>query len=178
MGSKARMMEASRVIDAPAQRIFAFLARPGNHVLLDTSGMIRGSAGHVTVTRTGTVFLMNMHNQTKGGHQVENRVVIGSSCIPAVVVGGEPFDQRGDLGADWRPSRPVGIGPLPGDQGAVPAQDGAGGDQPVYPQPCRQEPDQRGEDCAVGPVEPGPRMGAAQHGDFVPQHEQLGVLGG
>ena len=50
MGSEARMMEASRVIDAPAQKIFAFLARVGNHVLLDTSGMIRGSAGHVTVT--------------------------------------------------------------------------------------------------------------------------------
>jgi hypothetical protein len=37
MGSKARMMEASRVIDAPAQKIFAFPARAGNHVLLDTS---------------------------------------------------------------------------------------------------------------------------------------------
>jgi hypothetical protein len=41
-----------------------------------------------------------------------------------------------------------------------------------------QEPDQRGEDRAVGPVQPGPRMGAAQHGGLVPQHEQLGVLGG
>jgi len=54
----------------------------------------------------------------------------------------------------------------------------AGGDQPVRSQPPGQEPDQRGEDRAVGPVRPGPRMGAAQHGDLVPQHEQLGVLGG
>jgi hypothetical protein len=30
---------------------------------------------------------------------------------------------------------------------------------------------------AAGPVEPGPRMGAAQHGDLVPQHEQPGLLG-
>ena len=60
----------------------------------------------------------------------------------------------------------------------MPAQDGSEGDQPVHPQTCRQEPDQRGEDSAVGPVEPGPRIGAAQHGDLVPQHEQLGVLGG
>ena len=97
---------------------------------------------------------------------------------PAVVLGGEPLDERGDLGADRRPSCPVRVGPLAGDQAAVPAQDGAGGDQPVHPQPCRQEPDQRGEDGAVGPVEPGLRMGAAQHGDLVPQHEQLGVLGG
>ena len=60
----------------------------------------------------------------------------------------------------------------------MPAQDGAGRNQPMLSQPHGQEPDQRGEDCAVGPVEPGPRMGAAQHGDLVPQHEQLGVLGG
>ena len=96
---------------------------------------------------------------------------------PAVVLGGEPLDERGDLGADRRPSRLVRIGPLAGDQAAVPAQDGAGGDQPVRPQPGRQEPDQRGEDRAVGPVQPGPRIGAAQHGDLVPQHEQLGILG-
>ena len=69
-------------------------------------------------------------------------------------------------------------GPVAGDQAAVPAQDGTGGDQPVRSQLCRQEPDQRGEDGAVGPVEPGPRLGAAQDGGLVPQHEQLGVLGG
>ena len=45
---------------------------------------------------------------------------------PAVVLGGEPLDQRGDLGADRRPSCPVGAGPLAGDQAAVPAQDGSG----------------------------------------------------
>ena len=67
---------------------------------------------------------------------------------------------------------------MAGDQTAVPAQDGAGGDQPVRSQPPGQEPDQHGEDRAVGPVDPGPRMGAAQYGHLVPQHEQLGVLGG
>jgi hypothetical protein len=87
---------------------------------------------------------------------------------PAVVLGGEPLDERGDLGAGRRPSCAVRVGPLAGDQAAVPAQDGAGGDQPVRSQPPGQEPDQRGEDRAVGPVEPGPRMGAAQHGDLVP----------
>src|SRR4029077_3586836 len=74
---------------------------------------------------------------------------------PAVVLGGELLDEGGYPGADRRPSCPVGADPLAGDQAAVPAQDGAGGDQPVRSQPCRQEPDQRGEDCAVGPVEPG-----------------------
>jgi hypothetical protein len=58
----------------------------------------------------------------------------------------------------------------------VPLQDGAWGDQPVHPQASRQEPDQRGEDRAVGPVQPRPGTGAAQHGNFVPQHEQFDVL--
>ena len=97
---------------------------------------------------------------------------------PAVVLGGEPPGQRGDLGADRRPSGPVRAGSLPGDQAAVPPQDSARGDQPVRSQPCWQEPGQGGEDRAVGPVQPGPRMGPAQHGDLVPQHEQLRVLGG
>ena len=53
-----------------------------------------------------------------------------------------------------------------------------GDDQPVHPRLCLQEPDQCGEDRAVGPVQPGPRMSAVKHGDLVPQHEQLHVLGG
>ena len=51
------------------------------------------------------------------------------------------------------------------------------GDQPVNPQPWRQVLDQRGEDGAVGPVQPGPRTRPAQHGDLMPQHEQLRILG-
>jgi len=35
---------------------------------------------------------------------------------------------------------------------------------------------QRGQDSAVGPVQPGPGMVVAQHGDLVPQHKQLDVL--
>jgi hypothetical protein len=97
---------------------------------------------------------------------------------PAVILGGGPLDQRGGLGADRRPSHPVRPGPFTGDQAAVPAQDGARGDQPVHPQRCWQEPDERGEDRPAGPVEPGPRMSTAQHGDLMPQHEQPGVLGG
>jgi hypothetical protein len=46
----------------------------------------------------------------------------------------------------------------------------------MHPQSCRQESHQRGEDCPVGPVQPGPRLGAAQHSDLVPQHEHLGLL--
>jgi hypothetical protein len=60
----------------------------------------------------------------------------------------------------------------------VPAQDGAGADQPLRSQPSRQEPDQRSHHRPVGPVQPGPWMGPAQHSDLMPQHQELGVLGG
>ena len=60
----------------------------------------------------------------------------------------------------------------------MPAQDGAESDEPLCSQLCQKKPDQRVENGAVGPVEPGPWMGTAQHGDLVPQHEQLGVLEG
>ena len=36
----------------------------------------------------------------------------------------------------------------------------------------------RSPHSAVGPVQAGPRIGAAQHGDLVPEHQELGVLGG
>ena len=114
----------------------------------------------------------------------EHRGRLGVQELPPRGVG-VPLRCRGDLQgledpadsgrADPWPSRPVRVGPLAGDQAAVPAEDGAGSDQPVPPQPCWQEPDQRGEDRPVGPLQPGPRMSAAQHGDFVPQHEQLGI---
>ena len=95
---------------------------------------------------------------------------------PAVILAGEPLDQRGDLGADLRPACPVRVSPFPGDQAAVPPQHGAGSDQPVHPQVSGQQPDERGQDRAVGPVQPGRGMGAAQHGNFVLRYKELDVL--
>ena len=59
----------------------------------------------------------------------------------------------------------------------MPAQDGAGSDQPVRSQPPRQEPDQCGHHRPFGPVEPRPGTGPAQHSDLMSQHQELGVLG-
>ena len=41
-----------------------------------------------------------------------------------------------------------------------------------------EEPAQRGQDRAIGPVHPGPGRGTAQHRDLVSQHQQLCVLKG
>src|ERR1022692_2371596 len=83
---------------------------------------------------------------------------------PAAVLGGEPPGQRGDLCAGWRSSCAARIGPLPGDQAAVPPKDGSRGDQAVCSQLPWQVPDQRGHDGSAGPVEAGSGPGAAQQG--------------
>ena len=46
-------------------------------------------------------------------------------------------------------------------------------DLPVRPHVPWQESGKGGKDRAVGSVQPQPEMGWAQHGDLVPQHEQL-----
>jgi uncharacterized protein YndB with AHSA1/START domain len=71
MSDQTRALEVSRVIDASAHSIFDFLSKPANHVALDTSGMIRGSADDGAVTGVGTVFVMDMN----ADNQVENHVV-------------------------------------------------------------------------------------------------------
>jgi hypothetical protein len=71
-------------------------------------------------------------------HCVAHRSLAGrpvalASSAGAVVLGGEPFGQSGDLGAGRRPSCPVRAGP-------------GAGDQPVRSQRPGRERDQRGED--------------------------------
>lgn len=72
----ALSIEVSRVVDAPAAEIFGFLSDPANHVVLDTSGMVRGAAPGATITGVGDVFVMNICKDIKGDHQDENHVVV------------------------------------------------------------------------------------------------------
>ena len=60
----------------------------------------------------------------------------------------------------------------------MPAQDRVRCDQAVATQCSGQPLDEGGEYGPVGPVQAWPWVGAAQHGDFVAQHEELDVLGG
>ena len=60
----------------------------------------------------------------------------------------------------------------------MPAQEGAWGDQAMATQRSRQAPDERGEHGSVRPLQAGSGAGASEHGDLVPQHEELDVLGG
>jgi len=89
----------SRTIHAPAERIFDYLARPSNHYSLDTSGMIRESEDRSRIDGTGTTFLINMSNDFKGDHQIENHVVIYE---PDRAIGWAPADPgQAPAGHTW-----------------------------------------------------------------------------
>ncbi|WP_177231477.1 SRPBCC family protein [Amycolatopsis saalfeldensis] len=79
----------TRIVDAPAVAVFAYLADPANHRDLDTSGMIRGAAEPRPITAAGQVFVMNMRNPIKGDHQVENHVI---AFEPGRVLGWAPAE--------------------------------------------------------------------------------------
>ena len=97
---------------------------------------------------------------------------------PARVLPRHPHDQRGEDVVDRWPSGPVRVGPSSAHEAAMPAQDGARGDQAMATQCSGQPPDEGGEDGPVRPVQAWSGVGAAEHGDLMPQHEELDVLGG
>src|ERR1700728_1395082 len=65
----------SRRIEVPAERLFALLADSTNHPLIDGSGMVRGPAPAVRLSRTGDAFVMDMHHREFGDYQMRNEVV-------------------------------------------------------------------------------------------------------
>ena len=60
----------------------------------------------------------------------------------------------------------------------MPAQERVGGDQAIATQCPGQPLDEGGEHGPVRPVHAWSWVCAAEHGDFVAQHEELDVLGG
>jgi hypothetical protein len=96
---------------------------------------------------------------------------------PGFVLAGHPFDQRDDHWVDgWAPGA-ARVGPLLGDQAAMPAQDRGRGDHAMPAQPRGQVSDECGEQGSVGPVEAGLGVGSAEYGDLVAEDEELDVLG-
>src|SRR5450756_79957 len=62
----------SRVLDAPAERIFAVLCDPRRHPELDTAGLLRHAETSRPVDAVGDTFVMAMHNDEIGDYQVES----------------------------------------------------------------------------------------------------------
>ncbi|MGQ0574926.1 MAG: SRPBCC family protein [Pseudonocardia sp.] len=71
----SRKIQVSRVIDAPAEDIFALLSDPNRHPELDGAGFVRGVAGEAPPIRgIGQVFTMNMHQPQLGDYRMINLV--------------------------------------------------------------------------------------------------------
>ena len=90
----------------------------------------------------------------------------------------QALDECGDLGADRRSARPVRVGPLP-----VTSRRCHRRTVPGVTSRCALSFRGRSRISAARIARSaqsslGRGMGAAQHGDLVPKHEQLGVLGG
>jgi hypothetical protein len=66
---------ASRVINAPASEIFALLADPNRHGVIDGSDMLRGPDPDTKpITGVGQTFKMRMHHPLLGDYQMINTV--------------------------------------------------------------------------------------------------------
>jgi uncharacterized protein YndB with AHSA1/START domain len=75
--SDDRELQVSRIIDAPAERIFAVLADPGRHPEIDGAGMLRGlDSGDAPVTAVGQSFVMNMNQDGIGDYQMRSEIVL------------------------------------------------------------------------------------------------------
>lgn len=68
-------VSVSRHIEAPAGRLFALLADPANHPLIDGSGMVREPVRTGALSKAGDTFRMNMHHDEWGDYQMHNEVV-------------------------------------------------------------------------------------------------------
>jgi ketosteroid isomerase-like protein len=65
----------SRVLDAPAERIFAVLRDPRRHLELDATGTLRQAGTSHPVDAVGDTFAMAVHDDETGDHRIENHVV-------------------------------------------------------------------------------------------------------
>jgi uncharacterized protein YndB with AHSA1/START domain len=68
-------VSVSRKIAAPAEQLFAILARPANHPRIDGSGMLRDTPSDAVLSGVGDVFTMKMQNDEMGDYEMTNHVV-------------------------------------------------------------------------------------------------------
>lgn len=101
----SKKLQASKVISAPQDEIFALLADPNRHAELDGAGMIRGVEGDIPpIAGIGQVFTMNMHADDLGDYRMLNAV---TSYVAGARVGWAPkvdptcelYDKLGDMDA-------------------------------------------------------------------------------
>ncbi len=75
MNTNEPSISVSLDVDAPADELFRYLARPANHARIDGSGMLRGTPDDHVLSGVGDAFDMEMYNDRLGDYVMENRVV-------------------------------------------------------------------------------------------------------
>ena len=68
-----KTMQVTRTIQAPADRVFAVLADPTQHTVIDGSGLLRGSESDA-ISGIGQVFVVDMYRDDLGAYRVLNTV--------------------------------------------------------------------------------------------------------
>ncbi|GAA3224953.1 SRPBCC family protein [Pseudonocardia petroleophila] len=83
-----KKLQASKVIAAPADTIFALLSDPNQHSALDGAGSIQGVEGSTPpISGIGQVFTMNMQADDLGEYRMVNSV---TAFVPGARVGWAP----------------------------------------------------------------------------------------
>lgn len=97
MADGHRLIEASRRIGAPADRIFEILADPHRHVEFDGSGMLRGAVLDRPFSKVGDTFTMKMH-RLGDDYLMLNYVVVfePAQCISWEPAPGDPSRAEGN----------------------------------------------------------------------------------
>lgn len=97
---------------------------------------------------------------------------------PRRVLAGQAQDRSTNvLPGGWAAWTFPGVGPLAGNQVAVPAQQRRWRHEENAPRPARQQPRERRQQHPVPVAQIGPVHPASQHGDLMPEHEDLNLLG-
>ncbi len=77
----SKKLQASKVINAPAEDIFALLADPNRHTEIDGADMLRGPEGDAApIGGIGQTFTMNMHAPDLGDYRMINTMAFLSGA--------------------------------------------------------------------------------------------------
>ncbi|MGH3564762.1 MAG: SRPBCC family protein [Pseudonocardia sp.] len=84
----SKKLQASKVINASADDIFALLTDPNRHTELDGADMLRGTEGDTPpIAGVGQTFTMNMHQPDLGDYRMINAV---TAYVPGNRIGWAP----------------------------------------------------------------------------------------
>ena len=84
----SRKLQATKVIPASPDAIFALLSDPNRHQEFDGAGMIRGVEGEAPpIKAIGQTFTMNMHQDALGDYRMVNSV---TALVPDARIGWAP----------------------------------------------------------------------------------------